>query len=294
MGSSTGSLLVADDKSLLKVLENGRRPVAIHSEDEFRLIQRKQLISNHPHPREHPFLRDVESSRLATERILRLSEQTGRPVHILHVSTEDELPLLRDAKRKGLGTTCEITPQHLSFNSDDYERLGTHIQMNTPIRDESHRLALWEAVRSGLFDVFGSDHAPHTLEEKALSYPKSPSGMPGVQTMLPVVLDFVSKGELKLLHAVKMLSKSPANLFGLKERGAIAEGQWADLAIVDLQKEFLVDTDWLQSRCGWSPFEGKILKGKVIHTLVNGQFAVRDSLLGTAGLGKLCEFNWKK
>lgn len=293
MGSSTGPLLVWDDTSLRKVLENGSRRVAIHAEDEPRLIERKALLSEHPHVREHPFLRDVESSRLATERILRLSRETGRPVHVLHVSTADELPLLAQAKRDGLGTTCEITPQHLTFNANDYETLGSQIQMNTPIRDESHRLALWQAVKDGLFDVFGSDHAPHTAEEKAKPYPQSPSGIPGVQTMLPVMLDWSSKGEIGLDRIVTMMSENPAQLFGCRNKGYVQAGFDADLAIVDLKGQFEVTTDWLQSKCGWSPFLGRQLTGRPVHTLVHGEFAVRDGALAASGLGKVVDFDWK-
>lgn len=293
MGSSTGPLLVWDDTSLRRVLENGRRRVAIHAEDEPRLIERKALLTNHPHVREHAHLRDVESSRLATERILRLSRETGRPVHVLHVSTADELPLLAHAKRDGLGTTCEITPQHLTFNSDDYENLGTQIQMNTPVRDESHRLALWQAVKDGLFDVFGSDHAPHTMDEKAKPYPQSPSGIPGVQTMLPAMLDWSSRGELGLDRIAAMMSENPARLFGCWNKGFVAAGFDADLAIVDLNSRFEVTADWLQSKCGWSPFLGRTLTGRVVHTLVQGEFAVRDGALAVSGLGRVVDFDWK-
>ena len=293
MGSSTGPLLVSDDESLLRVLMNGTRRVAIHAEDEPRLIQRKSLISGHPHVREHPNLRDVESSRLATERILALSKATGRPVHVLHVSTKDELPLLAEAKRAGLMTTCEVTPLHLTFNATDYESLGTKIQMNTPIREESHRLALWEAVRSGLFDVIGSDHAPHTIEEKEKPYPSSPSGIPGVQTLLPVMLDWCTRGEISLEQVVAMTSENPAQIFGVLNKGHVKPGFDADLAIVDLETSFEVTSSWLASKCGWSPFEGRTLTGKPVHTIVHGQFAVRDTRLESAGLGQVVQFHWK-
>ena len=293
MGSSTGPLLVSGDEELRQVLMNGKMRVAIHAEDEPRLVERKQLLSPAPHVREHPVLRDPESSRLATQRVLDLSRDTGRPVHILHVSTMEELPLLAMAKAEGLGTTCEITPQHLTFNSDDYERLGSKIQMNTPIRDEAHRKALWQAVKDGLFDVFGSDHAPHTVEEKARPYPNSPSGMPGVQTMLPVMLDWCAMGEFSVNRVVAMMSENPARIFGVKDRGFLVEGYWADLAVVDLNADFVVTPEWLQSKCGWSPFEGRELIGKPVHTLVNGKFAVRDGSPNEAGLGQLVAFDWK-
>lgn len=291
MGSSTGNLLVPDDPSLRRVLENGKRRVAVHAEDEFRLRERKALLSAEPHVREHPNLRDVESSRLATERILRLSAETGRPVHVLHVSTAVELPMLAQAKADGLGTTCEVTPQHLTFTSDDYEAFGTRIQQNTPIRSEEHRRALWDAVVDGLFDVVGSDHAPHTLEEKAKPYPQSPSGMPGVQTLLPMLLDWSAReGRIGWADIVRLTASNPAKLFGVVGKGEVREGFDADLALVDAAASFVVTPQWLQSKCGWSPYEGRTLTGRVVHTLVGGRFAVRDGDLAEKGLGQVVRF----
>jgi dihydroorotase len=276
MGSSTGTLLVDYDAALRQVLLSGRKRCAIHAEDEFRLRERKALVSDTPHPREHPHLRDVECARLATERILALSAETGRPVHVLHISTAEELPMLAEAKRKGLGTTCEVTPQHLTLVAPEcYERLGSLAQMNPPIRDEATRQALWAAVREGLFDVMGSDHAPHTLEEKAQPYPKSPSGMPGVQTLLPVMLDHVAQGRLPLTDLVRLTSWAPAALFTIQGKGRIEVGFDADLALVDLGRRWTVERSWLQTKCGWSPFEGMELQGWVEATLVRGAFACR-------------------
>lgn len=277
MGSSTGSLLVADDESLRRVLQAGKKRCPIHAEDEFRLRERKALISDAPHPREHPFLRDPEAARLATQRILSLSEETGRPVHVLHVSTAEELPLLGGAKRRGVQVTCEVTPQHLTFAGPEcYDQLGTLAQMNPPIRDASARDALWRAVAEGLFDLIGSDHAPHTVEEKAQPYPASPSGMPGVQTLLPVMLDHVARGAMDLRTLVRMTSWSPAALYGMERKGRIENGYDADLALADLDASWIVEKNWLQSKCGWSPYEGLTLRGRVVSTLVRGEFAYRD------------------
>lgn len=293
MGSSTGSLLVETDEDLRQVLRNGVRRCPIHAEDEPRLRARKSLLSDHPHPREHPFLRDPEAAKIATERILALSAETGRPVHVLHISTADELPVLASAKQRGLGTTCEVTPQHLTFNAEDYERLGTHLQMNPPIREEHHRKALWEAVRAGLFDVFGSDHAPHTLEEKAKPYPQSPSGMPGVQTLLPILLDWVHRGELPLEQLVAMISANPAALYGIVGKGQIREGYDADLVLVDLKKSYEVENAWLQSKCGWSPYEGMNLTGRIEHVVLRGHWAVRNTALHGNPAGEMVNFDWK-
>lgn len=280
MGSSTGTLLVPDDDHLRAVLRSGVRPCPIHSEDEFRLRERKALISDQPHVREHPFLRDPESSILATRRILGLSEETGRPVNVLHISTREEPWIIADARKRGVRATAEVTPQHLYFSAPEcYERLGTKVQMNTPIRDASHRDGLRQALREGLFEVIGSDHAPHTLEEKAKPYPASPSGMPGVQTLLTVMLNFVHEGLLDLPTFVRMTSFRPAELYGIAGKGVLAVGFDADLALVDVGKRHTIESDWLQSKCGWSPYEGNSFVGSVEHVLLRGQTQVRDRAL---------------
>ena len=291
-GSSTGTLLVEDEELLRRVLQNGTRPCPVHSEDEARLRERKSLLSCNPHVREHPFIRDAEAARLCTERLIRLSRETGRPVHILHVSTKDELSLLSHAKQKGLKVTCEITPQHLTFTAADYESLGSLVQMNPPVRDLEHGLALWEALDEGLFDVFGSDHAPHTLEEKSQPYPKSPSGMPGVQTMLPVLLEYVAQGKLTLEKVVQMTAERPASLYGIADKGSVSEGLDADLAIFDLASSLTVTKEWLKSKCGWSPFEGRTLRGRPVHTIVGGKLAARDGAPAERA-GACVNFSWK-
>ena len=293
IGSSTGTLLVEDDVLLRRVLEHGVRPCPVHAEDEPRLRERKKLLGDEPHVSEHPFVRDAEVARLATERVIKLCDETGRAVHVLHVSTLDELPLLRQAKRDGLPITCEVTPQHLTLTDKEYATLGTRAQMNPPIRGEEHRMALWDAVAEGLFDVIGSDHAPHTLEEKELPYPESPSGMPGVQTLLPVMLDWCSKGALPLETVVKMTSETPAGLYGVDGKGRISPGFDADIAIVDLDASFEVNQSWLKAKCGWSPFEGRILTGRPVHTLVGGTVCVRDGELLGEPSGKMVRFLWK-
>ncbi len=293
MGSSTGDLLVEQDAAVREVLLNGSRPAPVHSEDEQRLRDRKALISEHPHAREHPFLRDAEAARLCTERLIRLSEETGRPVHNLHISTADELPLIADAKKRGLKVTCEVTPQHMTLNADLYESLGNLLQMNPPIRSEDHRAAIFQAMQEGLFDVVGSDHAPHTLEEKSKPYPQSPSGMPGVQTLLPVMLDWVNKGALSLEKLTALTAENPAELYGIKNKGQIREGFDADLALIDLSQKWIVEKDWLQSKCGWSPYEGWSLTGRPIHALVNGVWTVRDAELHEPAAGRMVEFTWK-
>jgi dihydroorotase len=291
MGSSTGSLLVPDDDTLRKVLLNGKKRCPVHAEDHQRLESRKGLLSTPPTPKDHPKVRDAECARLATERLIRLSEETGRPVHILHVSTLEELPMIAEAKRRGVQVTAEITPQHLYFAAPDcYEKLGTRAQMNPPVRSQEHRDALREAVRSGLFDIVGSDHAPHTLEEKAKPYPASPSGMPGVQTLLPVMLNFVSEGLMGLGDLVRLASENPAKLYNIKGKGRVEQGYDADLVLVDEERREAVDKSWLQSKCGWSPYEGEELTGWPIHVVLRGRIAVRDRSLQGEPAGKMVEF----
>ena len=291
MGSSTGSLLVSEDDDLREVLKAVRKRCPIHAEDEPRNRERKALISDHPHPREHPFLRDAESAKIATQRILRISKETGKPVHILHVSTADEPPIIAEAKSMGLGTTAEVTPQHLFFAAPDcYDRLGTLAQMNPPIRSAEHREGLWKALDAGVFDVFGSDHAPHTLEEKAQPYPKSPSGMPGVQTMLSVLLTFVSQGRLSANKLVEMACEKPAALYDIKGKGRLQVGYDADITLVDPNRTAVFERSMVQSKCGWSPYEGEPLTGWVEHVVLGGEVVVRSGELVGTPAGRMLQF----
>ncbi|MDX2066239.1 MAG: dihydroorotase [Fimbriimonadaceae bacterium] len=277
MGSSTGSLLVADDEALRSVLRHGRFRCPVHAEDEPRNRERKALLSANPHWREHPHLRDAESAMLATARLLALSQETGRPVHVLHISTADEPDMIAKAREMGVDVTCEVTPQHLYFSAEDaYERLGSFAQMNPPIRSADHRDGLWRALEAGKFTVFGSDHAPHTREEKALPYPQSPSGMPGVQTLLPVLLTFAAQGRLDLPTIARMLSDRPARMYGIAGKGRIEVGADADLAIVDAARSYRFDDRMVQSKCGWSPYSGDTLTGGVSHVVLGGRLALRD------------------
>lgn len=277
MGSSTGSLLVETDESLEKVLRSGRRRVAVHAEDEPRLRERSALVEGGASPADHPRWRDAEVAVRATKRLLALARRTGRPVHVLHVSTADEMPLLAEARDVA---TVEVTPQHLTLAAPEcYQSLGTLAQMNPPIRDASHREALWRAVEAGIVDVIGSDHAPHTREEKQRPYPASPSGMPGVQTLLPLLLDHCAAGRLTLERVVDLTSGGAARIYGIAAKGRIASGYDADLTLVDLGAEREITGSWLASRCGWSPFEGMKVRGWPMATIVGGRIAMRDGQL---------------
>jgi dihydroorotase len=280
MGSSTGNLLVADDDTLLQVLRSGFRRVAVHAEDEYRLRKRRPLAeADDAHPRLHPVWRDEETALRATTRLLRLASEAHRRVHVLHVTTAEEMALLRGHRDIA---TVEVTPQHLTLEAPDcYDRLGTLAQMNPPIRGARHREALWRAVLDGTVDVLGSDHAPHTRAEKAEPYPKSPSGMPGVQTLLPVMLDHVNAGRLSLLRLVDLTSAGPARVFNIAGKGRIAAGYDADLTLVDLGATRTITNDWIASRCGWTPFAGMKVTGWPAATIIRGRLVMREGeLLG--------------
>ena len=287
LGSSTGTLLLNKPEDILAALKSGTRRVAVHSEDEDRLIQRKHLAER-GRPVTHPVWRDVEAARVSTERVLRLAKQAGRRLHVLHVTTGDEIPLLAAAKDFA---TAETTPQHLTLSAPEcYERLGTYAQMNPPIRDESHRQALWAAVRDGVIDVIGSDHAPHTREEKDKIYPDTPSGMPGVQTLVTLLLDHVNKGNMSLARFVDLTAHGPQRIFGLASKGRIARGWDADFTIVDMNHSRKIENSWIASRCGWTPFDGMTTKGWAVAAILRGQFVMRDFALAKASQGKPLRF----
>jgi dihydroorotase len=278
MGSSTGSLLLEDEGLLARVLATVRRRVSVHAEDEGLLRERRGMLDApgvgvHDHPR----WRNEEVALTATTRLLRLARAAGARVHVLHVSTAEELPLL--ARHRDVATV-EATPQHLTLAAPDcYDELGTFAQMNPPLREARHREALWQAVGSGLVDVLGSDHAPHTVEEKRHPYPGSHSGMPGVQTLLPLMLDHVAAGRLTLERLVDLTAAGPARIFAIAGKGRIVEGYDADLVLVDLAARRRIEPGWLQSRAGWSPFEGRLVTGWPLATLVRGRIVVRDGEL---------------
>jgi dihydroorotase len=275
MGSSTGNLLVAEESDEARVVASGKRRMAVHAEDEARLVERKPLASGGV--ANHPVWRDAETARLATERLLRLARAANRRVHVLHVTTADEIPLLAAAKAFA---TMEVTPQHLTLAAPDcYERLGTLAQMNPPIRDAHHRDALWRAVADGTVTVIGSDHAPHTREEKAKTYPDTPSGMPGVQTLLPIMLDHMAGGRLSLMRLVELTSAAPARIYGMIGKGGIAPGYDADISIVDREARWRITNQWIASRCGWTPFDGMSVTGRPVATIVRGHPVMREAVL---------------
>jgi len=281
MGSSTGDLLVENDEDIARVLASGTRRVAVHSEDEARLRERHAIAVGAADVHAHPKWRDAETAARATRRLLGLARGVSRRVHVLHVTTAEEMAILAEATDIA---TVEVTPQHLTLVAPEcYDRLGKLAQMNPPIRDQAHREALWQGVREGVVDVLGSDHAPHSREEKAAPYPASPSGMPGVQTMLPLMLDHVAAGRLSLARLMDLLCAGPARVYGIAGKGRLAVGYDADLTLVDLGAKRRIEASWLASKCGWSPFEGREVHGWPVATIVRGQPVMREGeLLGVA------------
>ena len=280
MGASTGTLLVADDDGVREVLKHVKRRATFHSEDEYRLAERRPLARTGDWT-SHPEVRDPESAIMSTRRLVGLAKETGARIHVLHVTTAEEIEFL--AAHKDVATV-EVTPQHLTLDGDEaYARLKGLAQMNPPIRNNYHIAGLWRGIEQGVADVLGSDHAPHTLEEKARPYPASPSGMPGVQTLVQVMLTHVAEGRLTLDRFIDLTSHGANRVFGIAGKGRIAEGYDADLTIVDLKAKHVLKHADMATRSGWTPFDGMECTGRAMATIVRGRIVMRDGeLQGTA------------
>jgi dihydroorotase len=287
MGSSTGDLLVEDDGGVFSILRNTRRRAAFHSEDEFRLRERAGLRVQGD-PASHPVWRDEIAALRCTERLVSVARKARARIHVLHISTAEEIAFLRDHKDVA---TCEATPHHLTLTADDYERLGTLIQMNPPVRAARHRDGVWLGIADGVVDVLGSDHAPHTLEEKAKPYPASPSGMTGVQTLVPIMLDHVNAGRLTLERFVDLTSHGPNRLFGMAGKGRIAAGYDADFTIVDLKRTETITNAQAGSRAGWTPYDGKRVTGWPVGAFVRGARIMWEGEIVTPGRGRPVRFS---
>lgn len=286
MGSSTGSLLVADDPGVSSVLAKTRRRAAFHSEDEYRLEERKPLRVKGD-PNSHIVWRDVTTALQCTQRLVHIARQQGAAIHVLHISTMEEMEFLSHHKDVA---TAEATPHHLTLDSSLYDTLGTKLQMNPPVREAHHRDGIWRGLASGVVDVLGSDHAPHTLEEKAKPYPDSPSGMTGVQTLVPVMLDHVNAGRLSLARFVDLTSAGPARIFQIARKGRIAEGYDADFTVVDMKRTETIRNEWIASRCGWTPYDGKQVTGWPVGTFVRGARVMWQGELTAPSRGEVVRF----
>jgi dihydroorotase len=284
MGSSTGSLLVAEDVDLREVLRHSRRRVAVHAEDEACLNESRPLVRLGDWT-SHPLARPACCAIKATERVLALAGELGRRIHLLHMTTAEEIELV--APHRDL----EVTPQHLTFAAPPaYERLKGLAQMNPPIRDEAHRAGLWRGLAQGVVDVLGSDHAPHTLDEKLRRYPASPSGMPGVQTLVPVMLTHVAEGRLTLERFIDLTSAGPQRIFGIAGKGRLAVGWDADLTLVDLKAQRTLRHADMATRVGWTPFDGMDTTGAVVATIIRGRVVMQGGEVTAPGLGAPVRF----
>jgi len=286
-GSSTGNLLVANEEDIEKVFKNCSKVVSVHSEDEEILNRRKKLIKDGD-VHSHSLWRDSECAISSTRRIVRLAERYKKKAHILHVTTKEEVDFL--SQHKG-NITFEVTPQHLTLYAPDcYDKLGTYAQMNPPLRDKSHYDRLWYGVRNNFPDIIGSDHAPHLKENKEKKYPNSPSGMPGVQTLMPVMLNHVNEGKLSLKQLMDFVCENPVKIFGINNKGFIKESYDADFTIVDMNKKILIKNENIESKCGWSPFDGVEFKGTPVSTIVGGQIKMKDGKILGDPQGKPLNF----
>jgi dihydroorotase len=287
MGSSTGALLVEDDAGVTEILKRTRRRAAFHSEDEMMLRERMHLrvpgdVSS------HPVWRSPEVALRCTERLVRIARACAARIHVLHISTADEMAFLKDHKDVA---SVEVTPHHLTLHAPDcYERLGAYAQMNPPVRDESHRRGIWKGVVNGVADILGSDHAPHTHEEKSHAYPATHSGMTGVQTLVPTMLNHVNEGRMSLERFVDMTSHGPNRLFGMARKGRIAVGYDADFTVIDLKRQRTITNDWIASTCGWTPYDGVTVMGWPIGTFVRGAQVMWEGDLVTPGTGEVIRF----
>jgi dihydroorotase len=287
MGSSTGDLLVEDDEGVASILRNTRRRAAFHSEDEFRLRERLgERVEGDP--ASHPVWRDEIAALRCTERLVRIARQARARIHVLHISTAEEIAFLEQHKDVA---TCEATPHHLTLAADDYGRLGNLIQMNPPVRAARHRDGVWHGISQGIVDVLGSDHAPHTLEEKRKTYPASPSGMTGVQTLVPIMLDHVNAGRLTLERFVDLASHGPQRIFGMARKGRIAAGYDADFTIVDLKRTETITNASQGSKAGWTPYDGRQVTGWPVGTVIRGRRIMWEGEIAMPSQGRAVEFS---
>ncbi|MBV9656409.1 MAG: dihydroorotase [Acetobacteraceae bacterium] len=288
-GSSTGDLLVEDDASIERVLRSGTRRIAFHSEDEYRLRERRSLYKRGDPYANHMLWRDEECAFLGTRRIVGLAQTTGRPVHILHVSTAEELDYLGEHRAE---STVEVLVNHLTQMAPDvYEKLGGFGVMNPPIRDRRHWEASWRAVQDGRVDTVGSDHAPHDPEKKKLPWPDCPAGLPGVQTIVPIMLDHVRAGRLSLMRLADLMCAGPARVYGARTKGRIACGYDADFTLVDLGRRARIENSALASPSGWTPFDGMHVTGWPVATIVRGRVVMRDGAMLGRPAGQLVRFH---
>ncbi|MDB9535357.1 dihydroorotase [Dolichospermum planctonicum CS-1226] len=288
MGSMHGQLLVSQEEVLEAIFAQGNRLIAVHAEDQARINQRKQEFAGIKDPAIHSQIQDNQAALLATQLALKLSKKYQRRLHILHMSTAEEAELLRHDKPSWV--TAEVTPQHLLLNTSAYATIGSLAQMNPPLRSPHDNEVLWQALRDGIIDFIATDHAPHTLAEKAQTYPNTPSGMPGVETSLPLMLTAAMAGKCTVAQVVQWMSKAVAVAYGIPNKGEISPGYDADLVLVDLKNYREVKREEVLSKCGWSPFEGWNLTGWPVTTIVGGEIVYDHGQVNTQIRGQALTF----
>jgi dihydroorotase len=281
MGSTTGELLVADELSLsnsFAAAKEAGKIVCVHAEDEGRIRRRTASVKRKSKvvgPEVHSVIRDVECARLAVEKAVKHAKTVGNMLHVCHVSSKAELSAIAQARKTGIPVSCEVAPHHLFLSEGDYSN-SSLLKVNPPLRSRSDVSALWGALQEGFIDCVASDHAPHLLAEKEEDYWNAPAGLPGLETMLPLMLDAVAKRMLPLQRAVALTSGNPARIFGLKNKGSIEDGFDADLVLVDFRNTFRIRGDSLKTRCRWTPFEGRTVTGIPRRTIVRGTTVFLD------------------
>jgi dihydroorotase len=289
MGASTGDLMTATDEEVESVVSNGGRVIAVHAEDQMIMMNNfESILGSSKDVSMHCKWRSPESCLSATTRVVNLARKHKRRVHILHITTREEMEFL--SKNKDVASV-ELLANHLTLNAPEcYENLGTLAQQNPPIREKHHQEALWHALNNNIVDIIASDHAPHTLEEKSAPYPKSPSGTPGVQTLVPIMLNHVNNGKLSLSKLVSLWSYGPERIHKISGKGRIEKSYDADFTIVDMNKEMIITNDQQRSKSKWTPYDGMKVKGWPTHTIVRGNVVMQDDDIISQPIGKIIEF----
>lgn len=285
MGSSTGNLLVDDDKCLENILSKTKKIIVIHAEDNAIIKSNNNKYGHLNDISAHNKIRSPEAAESALKKACELALKYNKRIHILHITSSNEVNFLKSVKNMS-NITCEVCPQHLFLNSPSVYKLKNFAKVNPPIRSRAHGKALWEALKNDVIDVISTDHAPHTREEKELTYRDAPSGMPGLETLLSLMLNSANKGKCSLNNIVKWMCENPATIFKIKNKGFIKENYDADLVLVDMNKLKVVENGQLYSRCNWSAFDGVKLKGCAVVTFVNGNIVYRNGEISDKIKGK--------
>jgi len=281
--SSTGNMLVDKTEAIENIFKNSKVPVAIHSEEQSIIMQNHKKINFENDvltPEHHEFIRSAESCFVATKKLVELANKYSTKVHFLHITTADELSLFSDKSTINKHITAEVSPNHLFFDSSDYQKLKMQIKCNPSIKNKNHKLALFEGLVSNKIDTVATDHAPHIFAHKLKKYDQAPSGIPSIQHSLNVMLEFVVEKKLKIENIVEKMCHNPAKIFNISKRGFIKENFWADFTFIDMNEKTEVHKENLLYKCGWSPIEGHIFNSKIKATMVNGEFVyINDKII---------------